>query len=58
MPSAVLNSASGFTFSPLPNVINQDILISLPTYMRLSNLDIGEGVNGLPMNRLFLKLKS
>jgi len=53
---ATLESAPGFTFSRLPSVLQQDMLVSLPTYARLAR-NVTKSVRDLPMERLLVKAK-
>jgi len=55
-PLAFVNSAPGFTFSNIPSVDFQDVLVSLPTYMRL----VGDRVANyaqIPIDKLMIKVK-
>eukprot|EP01015_Nassula_variabilis_P027759 TRINITY_DN5729_c0_g1_i13.p1 TRINITY_DN5729_c0_g1~~TRINITY_DN5729_c0_g1_i13.p1 ORF type:complete len:267 (+),score=50.24 TRINITY_DN5729_c0_g1_i13:41-802(+) len=55
---SVLNAAPALKFSQIPSVSVQNIIVSLPTYLRLSGLnETGKGANALPMQRLLLKFK-
>ena len=53
---ATLNFAPGFRFSQIPLVTNQDIIISLPTYMRLAGDEIKKSED-IPLRKLFIKVK-
>ena len=54
----VLDAAPAFTFSQLPSSTNQNILVSLPTFMRLSGPDILSKLEFLPVTRLLIKVKN
>jgi len=52
---AVLRSAPGFSFSSLPSVNNQHIIVSMPTYLRLANGRI-RSIQDIPVYKLLIKV--
>lgn len=54
--SSIIKSAPALTFSIIPSVLVQSVVVSLPTYIRLTNGEIFY-FSSLPMQRLLLKFK-
>jgi ABC-type antimicrobial peptide transport system permease subunit len=54
-PLAFLDSAPRFTFSPFPQFTTQDVLVSMPTFMRLLNGTYAS-IDDLPLRFFLIKL--
>jgi len=53
---ASVDFAPGFIFSQVPLVRNQDIIVSLPTFMRLAGEEI-KSIEEIPLKKMFIRVK-
>lgn len=53
--SSILKNSVAFTFSDLPSVLSQSVVVSLSTFMRMG-APIIKGYDDIPFVRLYIKV--